>query len=639
MTVFTVLLFLLIIYFLFDMVIESRTIAVSGTLPIVFACLVAMESFIMNALSLFNLVSRTGVLTTHVALLMIWLSWRYKYAKRSVEADFGSRFAHIKNSLKQKSIFNYFLPALLLLLATGLVYPPNNYDSMTYHMSRVAHWIQNGSVGYYETSLPLQNVMVPGVEYLILFLQVLSNSDYLANFVQFLAFVFLIFSTKYLNRIIGIPAWLSPYLLILVATLPMALLQASSTQTDLTASLLVYAIIFSFRRIFCGRLYRMSNKEFLFAGISVGSAFLVKPTALLAAFPIIVVGLFFQFPVFITQLKKHRNLPIGFLIWTISVSLVVAPDIIRKYLYSGSFLGGKFHIVRPLFSEWSWERFQYSFQAFESQFFIPVNWIVNDYFIPMPTQWSDSRRSLIFQEDITGNSIQFLIIVSVTLVTLVLAPFLIKRFKYRRSIVLAFIPVFSWFSLMVMLYPSIFHSRYQLSVLILLPFTFSLVGNIFKNENAVVRKILLPTIYISSAVLIAFSFLVITGNLKRPLDQKSLLHVTNNRNSGYYTWGLKVIEASHNRFLKLAEDKKCFRIGLYLKNLNTGPGNDFDYPLTWRAIKQGREVRHILKEDEWPCLIYSPTGKPAFFRDNSLESTDETNTIFLNVLRSSRNAE
>ncbi len=43
-----------------------------------------------------------------------------------------------------------FLSGLVLIVAltgvTTFVSPPNNYDSMTYHMSRVVHWIQDRNV-------------------------------------------------------------------------------------------------------------------------------------------------------------------------------------------------------------------------------------------------------------------------------------------------------------------------------------------------------------------------------------------------------------------------------------------------------------------------------------------------------------
>jgi hypothetical protein len=46
----------------------------------------------------------------------------------------------------------------------ALITPPNMYDSMTYHMSRVVHWIQNGSLAHYPTSIGRQLFLPPGAE-------------------------------------------------------------------------------------------------------------------------------------------------------------------------------------------------------------------------------------------------------------------------------------------------------------------------------------------------------------------------------------------------------------------------------------------------------------------------------------------
>lgn len=72
-------------------------------------------------------------------------------------------------------------------LLTALVAAPNNWDSMTYHMARVAHWSQNQSVAHYPTSIPRQLYLGPGAEFVILHFQILTGGDRLANVIQWLS--------------------------------------------------------------------------------------------------------------------------------------------------------------------------------------------------------------------------------------------------------------------------------------------------------------------------------------------------------------------------------------------------------------------------------------------------------------------
>ena len=70
---------------------------------------------------------------------------------------------------------------LLTTLVTALISPPNNWDSMTYHMSRVQYWIQNKAIFFFETNNPRQNVFAPLGEFIILHFQILTGSDIFAN--------------------------------------------------------------------------------------------------------------------------------------------------------------------------------------------------------------------------------------------------------------------------------------------------------------------------------------------------------------------------------------------------------------------------------------------------------------------------
>ena len=68
----------------------------------------------------------------------------------------------------------------IVVLATLLIAvsaPPNNWDSMTYHMSRVVHWIQNSSVNHYPTHIDRQLWLNPWAEFAITHFQMLSGGD------------------------------------------------------------------------------------------------------------------------------------------------------------------------------------------------------------------------------------------------------------------------------------------------------------------------------------------------------------------------------------------------------------------------------------------------------------------------------
>jgi hypothetical protein len=63
-------------------------------------------------------------------------------------------------------------------------------------------------------------------------------------------------------------------------------------------------------------------------------------------------------------------------------------------------------------------------------------------------------------------------------------------------------------------------------------------------------------------------------------------------------------QAPHAATLDLAVALPCRRLGLLLRE------SSYDYPLTWRAMQAGIEVRHVTGPDPWPCLIYSERGAP-----------------------------
>jgi len=170
-----------------------------------------------------------------------------------------------------------------LIAATGLIAlaaPPNTWDSMTYHMGRVAHWAQNGRVAPFATHIPRQLQYPPWAEFAILQLQVLSGGDRLANLVQWGAYVGCLGGAGLIAARLGADRGGQTLAGVVAATLPMALLQATSTQNDLVVSLwLVCLVVFGTER----PLRRGSTS---LAGASLGLAALTKFTGLLFGLPL-----------------------------------------------------------------------------------------------------------------------------------------------------------------------------------------------------------------------------------------------------------------------------------------------------------------------------------------------------------------
>jgi hypothetical protein len=115
----------------------------------------------------------------------------------------------------------------------ALVAAPNTWDSMTYHMTRVMHWQQDRSLDFYATNIQRQLHLTPGAEFATLHLQLLSGGDRLANLPQWLAFMGSLLIVSLIAARLGATARGQALAALFCATLPMGILQSTSTQNDL----------------------------------------------------------------------------------------------------------------------------------------------------------------------------------------------------------------------------------------------------------------------------------------------------------------------------------------------------------------------------------------------------------------------
>ncbi|HYT32297.1 MAG TPA: hypothetical protein VEO37_06880, partial [Thermoanaerobaculia bacterium] len=159
---------------------------------------------------------------------------------------------------------------------------PNAWDSMTYHLPRITHWIQDASVSHYPTHVVRQLTLGPGAELLAAQIELLGGSDRWINFLQAFAWIGVAIAASLLARDLGADRLGQGVAAIFAATLPMAILQASSTQNDLVVSFWLLVFAHFALRAWAGK---MDLAGFLLAGGSLGLAVLTKATALTVAFP------------------------------------------------------------------------------------------------------------------------------------------------------------------------------------------------------------------------------------------------------------------------------------------------------------------------------------------------------------------
>ena len=263
------------------------------------------------------------------------------YRNRNYLSSYSIR-QQIKNNFKNQNLVDKvaiiaIIIILNICLVTALIAPPNNMDSLTYHIPRVMYWIQNQSVGHYPTHNLRQIAFPPGAGYIVTHLQILAGSDRFANCLQWWAFLGSIIGTSLIAKNIVGPQT-QPITALVCASIPMAIMQSTTPQTDLIVSF--WLVCFAF---FIFRTENYAPKDIFWLSASLGLAILTKPTAIIFGIPLLVV---FGVRTLINRFKKINRLSkalIGSAIATLTIfilSLILSlPFYSRNFQVFGSIIG------------------------------------------------------------------------------------------------------------------------------------------------------------------------------------------------------------------------------------------------------------------------------------------------------------
>lgn len=164
---------------------------------------------------------------------------------------------------------------VLLTLIVAVKSPPQTWDSLNYHMSRVAHWAQAHALQHYATGIEVQNNMPPGAEIFVAHTYILSQSDHWVNLVQWLAMLGCLIGGSALAGKLGARRNGQLLCALFIATLPMGISEATSTMTDYVLAFWLLCVAGETLLVLQGR---VDQAGVAYLGLATGLAVLTKPT-------------------------------------------------------------------------------------------------------------------------------------------------------------------------------------------------------------------------------------------------------------------------------------------------------------------------------------------------------------------------
>lgn len=491
----------------------------------------------------------------------------------------------------------YFYEKLVLLLISvctllifyqGIIYPPNNWDSLTYHMSRIMFWIGNESISHFPTHILRHLYQPPFAEYFILNLNLLSGNDLFSNSVQLQFLVLTLFSIYSILSYYNVGRFYKILALLFAVTIPSVELQASTTKNDIVCAFFVITALF-----YCLKTFHNSNyKNFIFLGLSVGLAMLTKGTSYVFLAPILLV-----FAVFILhKLYKTKNvtlLPKSVLCMVLVIVLNVghftrnyaidhnilnidkaegkmySNDEMDRYLFFSNFLKNVgLHCGYPITEEADQyiKDIHYDFEIF-------IDSPLTNYF-SMPYHGAEDST----HEDLVSNTAHILLIALASAIILLFGFF---RFRKNRSILLLLLVIILQIALFIgYLKWQPWHTRLHIPIFLLSTCLIFLAINVCKYFKWIV-------ILYTPVILFSFWFYFINNSL-RPIisseDFTKAINLNDTRYKKYFSNRLQVYP-EYQQIATLLKENNPKKVGLIL--------SDWEYPLFADSYNVKKELRAI----------------------------------------------
>ena len=227
----------------------------------------------------------------------------------------------------------------IFMTALAVMTVPYNWDSMCYHLSRIAHWRQDGSVAHYATNDLRQLASPPLAEFVNLHIYTIWNgNDQFLNLLQcgsYIANTVLVYGIA--GKLGAGRKYAFVGVLLFIST-PIVFAEALSTQVDEFAAvwmlIFVYYLIDFIRQqgpmVWTGE----NTFKLLILGMCIGFGYLVKPSVLVGM-------LIFAFGMLLVRIYRKNSiwilLSMTLMVAGISI-LIMLPEMIRNIGTFGSIM-------------------------------------------------------------------------------------------------------------------------------------------------------------------------------------------------------------------------------------------------------------------------------------------------------------
>jgi dolichyl-phosphate-mannose-protein mannosyltransferase len=276
-------------------------------------------------------ISRLGLAAAWLlAAVLAWLvAIRRMKMQSAAFGDSPGQTVAVKLSAIERASIAAIAVILALTAVVAIAGAPNSWDSMQYNMPRAIMWLENHSVRMYPTVDYQQLMMSPWADYAMMHLIALQGSDRFADLVSWFSFAGSIIGVSLIARELGGSRSAQLLASLFCATIPSAILFASSSKPDETIGFWVVACVYCLLRCRAAPNWMSA----LFATAAIGLAVMTKGTAY-ALLPALLAAVFW-----IWSADRRKRL----LAWIPAAAIVLlmlnGPLYVRNIRLSGSPLG------------------------------------------------------------------------------------------------------------------------------------------------------------------------------------------------------------------------------------------------------------------------------------------------------------